>query len=384
LCALGLKWAKYSMSDTLEPQTADAQTPKHAYAKSWDTAQAVFELIARHRTSADPTAYAVWYKYVAGRLPELNTAIDTALEENGGISLAEMQHLHTEYVAEGGQTDEGLDDISRAIREEVAGAQSLVTDIISNTDDYVSSMDKAKSMLSPDASQEQLSEAIGGIIEQTETSRAAAQGIQVALQNKHEEITQLSSKIITFRENLMRDNLTELVNQQRFEALLGEQAADALANGYSLTVLAASIKNIQALNDSANMDISEFILKSFSDIARRVVGDQGVCGRFSSSFFGIMLPRAAYAEAGKIAQAIIEELETFKIVKKPSDQLVGYIEAAFGGTSLRVGSSPRELVALAMAQAQDARQSDRSTVKFDLKPPATGDDEQTPDLAASA
>ena len=372
------------MSDTFEPLVADKQTPKHAYANSWDTAQTVFKLISEHRTSADPTAYAVWYKYVAGRQPELNAAVDAVLEQSGAISVAEMQHLHAEFIAEDSRSDEDLDTISRAIRDEVAGAQSLVTDIISNTDDYVSSMDKAKSMLPPNASQDDLSDAIGGIIEQTESSRAAAQSIQVALQSKHEEITQLSSKIITFRENLMRDNLTELVNQQRFEALLGEHAADALANGYSLTVLAASIKNIPDLNDSANMDISEFILKSFSDIARRVVGDQGVCGRFSSSFFGILLPRAAYAEAGKIANAIIEELETFKIVKKPSDQLVGYIEAAFGGTSLRVGSSARELVAEAMAQAQSARQSHRNTVKFDLKPQVSAEDEQAPGQAASA
>lgn len=369
------------MSDPADTSTEPAATPRHAYAGSWDTAQRVFELISQHRTSAEPTSYAVWYAYVTGQQAELKAAVDTALEENGGISLAEMQHLHAQFVADGSGSDGDLEDISRAIREEVAGAQSLVTDIISNTDDYVSSMDKAKDMLSPEASQEELSDAIGGIIEQTESSRASAQSIQVALQSKHDEITQLSSKVIKFRDNLMRDSLTELVNQQRFEALIGEHAADALANGYSLTVLAASIKNIQDLNATANMDISEFILKSFSDIARRVVGDQGVCGRFSSNFFGILLPRAAYAEAGKIAAAISEELDTFKIVKKPSDQLVGYIGAAFGGTSLRVGSSPRDLVAQAMAQAQKARQSEQSSVKFDLTPQANAEEETMQDVA---
>ena len=109
-----------------------------------------------------------------------------------------------------------------------------------------------------------------------------------------------------------------------------------------------------------------------------VVGDQGVCGRFSSSFFGIMLPRAAYAEANKVAHAIIEELDLFKIVKKPSDQLVGHIQVAFGGSCLRVGSNPRDLVALALAQAQQARLNDRSAVKFDLKPHPEGEARSAP------
>lgn len=374
--------SQFKMLDTPETQTEDSPKPRHAYARSWEIAQTVLSLISQHRTSADPISYAVWYNYAVGKHAELNTAVNAALEHGGGISLAEMQHLHAEFVANDNQTEEQLDDISRAIREEVAGAQSLVTDIISNTDDYVSSMDKAKTLLPANASPEELSNAIGGIIEQTESSRASAQSIQVALQSKQDEITQLNSKVIQFRDTLMRDSLTELVNQQRFEALLGEHAADALANGYALTVLAASVKNIHDLNDKANMDISEFILKSFSDIARRVVGDQGVCGRFSSSFFGIMLPRAAYAEAGKVAHAIIEELDLFRIVKKPSDQLVGHIQVAFGGSCLRVGSNPRDLVALALAQAQQAKQSDRSAVKFDLKPQTDGAAQPAPPALA--
>ncbi len=355
------------MSDSPETPTETLANSNHAYTRSWNIAQQAFKLISRHFTSADPVSFAVWYNYAAGTKPELNDVIDATLEENGGISVAEMQHLHDEFIAQGHDTNQELDDISRAIREEVAGAQSLVTDIISNNDEYMSSMDKAKEMLPPNASQAEVMDAIGGIVAQTQASKASAQGIQVALKSRHDEITQLSSKVISFRDNLMRDSLTELVNQQKFEALLKEHSEDALKNGYSLTVLAASLKNIQDLNEKAGMDISEFILKSFSSIARRVVGENGTCGRFSSSFFGIMLPRAAYAEAGKIVNEIIEELETFKIVKKPSDQLVGHIQAAFGGTSLRSGASPRDLTALAMAQAQQAKLWDRSSVNFDLK-----------------
>lgn len=353
------------MSDTSGTPAETSKKPNSAYAKTWDTAQKAFKLIAKHRTSADPIAFSVWYGYVSGSKPDLNTAMETMLAETGGLSSADMQQLYSEHIEEASHTEEQLDDISRAIQDEVAGAKSLVTDIISNTDDYVSSMDKAKDLL-PSSSQDELMDTLGGIIEKTESSRESAQNIQVALQSKHDEITQLSSKVIKLRENLMRDSLTELVNQQRFEAMLEESSADAVANGYSLTVLAVGIKNIQDLNEKAGIDISEFIVKSFAGIARRVVGDQGVCGRFSSAYFGIMLPRAAYADAGKIANAIIEELDVFKIVKKPSEQLVGHIQCAFGGTSLRPGHSPRDLIAFAMAQAQQAKQSDRSSVKFDL------------------
>ena len=95
-------------------------------------------------------------------------------------------------------------------------------------------------------------------------------------------------------------------------------------------------------------------------------GGDGTCARIGGSELAIMLPKAAYAEASKMAKQIIEELDNFRIVKKPSEQLVGYIQCAFGGSSFKAGLLPKDLIRIASDQASQAKFSNKSHVKFDL------------------
>ncbi|NQY13971.1 MAG: hypothetical protein HRT81_08955, partial [Henriciella sp.] len=66
------------------------------------------------------------------------------LAQDRSISVADMGQLHDDYLADTTQSDSQLDDISQAIQTKVAGAQSLVTEVISNTTSFVSTMEKAK------------------------------------------------------------------------------------------------------------------------------------------------------------------------------------------------------------------------------------------------
>jgi diguanylate cyclase (GGDEF)-like protein len=347
--------------------SASASKKRSPRSISLETGQAAFKLIAQHRSSAEPKAYSVWYAYAAQSHPALNKELDEILAENGGISAVEIHQLFETHLRYGVANQHSLETISRAIEDKVAGAQSLVTEAISSTDEYVSSLDRAKQQLPVDSTREQIVGAIEGMIEQGEASKKSALGVQTALQSTQGEISKLSLRVVKLRENLTRDSVTELINRQSFVGLLEEKSSEALNNGYSLTVLILGLKNVQALNESAGMDISEFIVKSVSEIITRATGDKGVCARFSGTVFAIVLPRSAYADASKVARAIIDELDIFKLMKKPSDTLVGYIKCSIGGSSLRPGIAPDDLIKLATEQAQQGKSSDQNTIKFDLK-----------------
>jgi len=347
-------------------QVLRTKKPRTALSLSWNIGKTAFKLISQHRTSADPKSYAVWYEYASRKNPELRMAMDQILGHERGVTAAELRQLYDAYVTENRDAEAELETISQAIQSEVAGAKSLVTEVITNTSQYVSSMDKAKGIIPNATTPDQIIEAIDELIEDTQSSQASAQSIQVALQSKHDQITDLSGKVGELRENLKRDSLTDFFNRQKFEELLTERSTEALTNGYSLTVMIVCVKNMQDLSLTAGTDISEFVLKSLSGFLTKSVGDKGVCGRFTGDELAILLPQSAYADAGKIAKQIIDELDHFKIVKKPSDDLVGYIECAFGGSSLQAGLSASDLIRRASEQATQAKFSHKSSVKFDL------------------
>lgn len=346
--------------------SSTGNTLSSAQSPTFKLGRDAFKLIHRYRTSADPKTYAVWFEYVSRKNQDLVTAIDEILAHKHGITSVELNQLYEQWVREGDGSDQ-LRDISQAIEAKVAGAQSLVTDAISSADQYVANMDDAKARLPKTSSPDEIIQALDEIIDHTQSTQDSAQKIQVALQSTHDEITQLNSKVGQFRENLMRDRLTKLINRPEFEALLAESSKEALANGYSLTVMVVSVKNIQDLCLSAGMDISEFIVKSLSGILAKTVGDIGVCARFAGTDLAVMLPKSPYADAANLARNVIEELDQFKIVKKPSDDLVGYIKCAFGGAALQAGLSPADLIEIATEQASQAKFSASSDVKFSLR-----------------
>ena len=354
------------MQQAPKANSSSPANPKSPHARSWQTGRTAFKLIAKHQTSADPKSYAVWYEYAAKTNPGLTAAVNLLLAQDRGISVADMGQLHDDYLADTTQSDSQLDDISQAIQTKVAGAQSLVTEVISNTTNFVSTMEKAKQKLPNASSPDEIMEAMDELVEETRNSQESTESIQVALQSTHDEITVLSSKVGEFRESLKRDRLTKLVTQEKFETLLAENSTEALANGYSLTVMVVCIKNIQDLCLTAGTDISEFVLKSLSGFMTKIVGDEGVCARLAGAELAIMLPKSAYSEAGKIAREIIDELDHFKIVKKPSDELIGYIHCAFGGAALQSGLSPQDMIRIASEQASQAKFANKSTVKFNL------------------
>ena len=342
------------------PASSAAQSP------SFKLGRDAFKLIHRYRTSADPKTYTVWFEYVSRKNQNLVAALDDILGQKRGITSVELNQLYDQFIQDTDGTDR-LQDISEAIEAKVAGAQSLVTDAISSADQYVANMDHAKARLPKTSSPDEIIQALDDIIDQTQNTQDSAQKIQVALQSTHDEITQLNSKVGQFRENLMRDRLTQLINRPKFEALLEDHSKQALANGYSLTVMVVNVKNIQDLCLTAGMDISEFIVKSLSGILAKVVGDIGVCARFGGTDLAVMLPKSPYADAANLARSVIDELDQFKIVKKPSDDLVGYIKCAFGGAALQPGLNPADLIEIATEQCSQAKFSASSDVKFSLR-----------------
>ncbi|MEL7540168.1 MAG: diguanylate cyclase [Pseudomonadota bacterium] len=354
------------MTTDANDQGSRRAKPKSAVQKSWDSGRTALKLMAQHRSAADPKSYAVWYEYVRQQNPGLVAVMERLIGQNQGISSADLRQLYESYIADNSETEQKLEGISQAIQSEVAGAKSLVTDAIASTHDYVSTMDKTKRLIPSASSPDKIVEALDELIEDTRANQETAESIQVALESTHKEITQLSSRVGELRENLSRDALTSLVNQHKFEQLLAESSAAAFANGYSLTVMVVCVKNLQDLSLTAGIDISEFILKSLSGFLSKAVSNNGVCARLAGPELAVMLPKSAYSDASEIAKTVIEELDQFKIVKKPSDELVGYIRCAFGGASLQQGLNPTDLIRIAADQATQAKLRNKSIVKFDL------------------
>ena len=104
-----------------KPKEFSRKKPNATVARSWDTGKTAFRLIAQHKTTADPTAYAVWYHYAGKKNAELNAAMDAILADERGVSSVDLRHLYETYLKEGRDAEAQLEGISQQIETKVAG-----------------------------------------------------------------------------------------------------------------------------------------------------------------------------------------------------------------------------------------------------------------------
>ena len=68
--------------------------------KSFATLKKTIPLLLKHKISAIPTNYALWYTYVSNESTELKTAIDHVLDNNMQLSDMKTKELYRNYLAE--------------------------------------------------------------------------------------------------------------------------------------------------------------------------------------------------------------------------------------------------------------------------------------------
>src|SRR5450432_1475857 len=62
-------------------------------------AEMALERIKALSLPADPPGYELWYSYSTGRNPEMNRRINSAINENGSLSVFELDGIYEEYLA---------------------------------------------------------------------------------------------------------------------------------------------------------------------------------------------------------------------------------------------------------------------------------------------
>src|SRR5579872_5457579 len=95
-------------------------------------AEMALERIRALSLPADPAAYEIWYAYAAGRNPEMNRRIDRVLNENGALSIFELDDIYEEYLS-GTRTRAEIDRAGTTVSREIDKIVGMLSELILST-----------------------------------------------------------------------------------------------------------------------------------------------------------------------------------------------------------------------------------------------------------
>jgi diguanylate cyclase len=326
---------------------------------SFTTLKQTIPLLLKHKVSAVPTNYALWYTYVSNESPELTTAVDNLIENKVPLSEIKTKELYRNYLAE-------REEVSAwELRQSVEGmliqlSQSL-KDTRSETSTFKQTMDNCVDDLAKvekeGLSIEEVMALVRNLVKDTQNIRRSAISFNSALSDAHKEIETLRGQLEKSQQDALYDALTGLCNRRYFDEELATQSLQP-----NLCLIIVDLDYFKKINDNYGHVMGDLVLKATAKKLQATCRDGAQAFRFGGEEFAIIVPNAKFAKARSIAESMRKAIEKIGVKDKRSGEVLGDISASMGVAELQKGMNPLALIEAADKQLYKAKNLGRNRV----------------------
>jgi diguanylate cyclase len=318
------------------------------------------ELIGRHGLPTDPLNYCIWYEYASDKNGKLNAAIDDHLKNNGTFSEEINRQLYNQYIADGSEKMTTLvRDGLKKVFSEITGAIKTTNQHFSASENHLDSINESLVKRLSEADLEKIVIKIKNEINSLESTNGS---FKFQLQQAADEIDQLKSKMAQYREEALKDPLTQIDNRRGFEKKLKEAIRQANADETSLCLIMADIDYFKKVNDTHGHLVGDNVLRMVAATIKESIKGKDLAARLGGEEFAILLPDTPFDGAMKLADDIRLAFERLDLKKKSNGESLGKITLSFGVSTFKVSESVEDFVNRADEALYQSKNTGRNRV----------------------
>lgn len=326
---------------------------------SFDTLKQTIPLLIKHKVSAIPSHYALWYTYVANQSPELTAALDSAIENQQAISESKAKALYRQHVADKQELSSW--QLRQSLEAMLVELAQTMQDTRSDTNTFKHNMDGCLDDLAKVEkegwSMEEVMVLVRNMVKEAQQIRQSTLTFNASLANAEKEIAVLREQLQQSQQDALYDALTGLCNRRYFDE---ELAANLKHPKYSLIL--ADIDHFKSINDDYGHLMGDLILKAVAKKLQAACRDGAQAFRYGGEEFAILLPNCDLKKARHQAEVMRRSLEKINVVDKRSNRTLDDITASFGVAQLQTKQSAEQLISTADKQLYQAKKLGRNRV----------------------
>jgi diguanylate cyclase len=298
-------------------------------------------LLVKHKISAIPTNYALWYTYVSNQSPELKAAVDRVLDDKLQLSEIKAKELYRKHISD--QQEVSAWELRQSLEAMLIELSQSVKDTRSETNNFKSTMDNCMDDLAKvekeGLSIEEVMELVRTLVKGTKTIRGSTSAFNSALAGAQKEIEQLREQLEESQQEALYDALTGLCNRRFFDEELAAQAMKP-----DLCLILVDLDHFKKTNDNHGHVMGDLVLKATAKKLQTLCRDGVQAFRFGGEEFVVIVPNANLAKARQIAESMRRSIEKIGVKDKRSGEVLGGITASFGVAQLEKGMNPLALI----------------------------------------
>lgn len=176
-------------------------------------------------------------------------------------------------------------------------------------------------------------------------------------------VTEQEARAAALRDQLIADHKTGLANDRHFRARLEEEFSRCERHGAPLSVLLLDIDDFKSINDQANYEFGDTVLRSVAEVIRHSVRNIDLPARIGGDEFGVLMPNTNLEEGVGVASRILSTADGLIVSDDDfrADVRVSIGTASFDGRGLADGS---QLFLRANEALKAAKSSGKNRVCF--------------------
>ncbi|WP_237707164.1 GGDEF domain-containing protein [Pseudoalteromonas sp. BSi20652] len=305
-------------------------------------------LMVKHRMPVTPINYAIWYCYIQGNNPSLNTELDQVIAQQQTCSQDKAKEIFDKHLT---QDDLAFfQEITEKFNTTIEQVQHDISITIDHSKSFTTSLVDSQNELNMLSDTNSFNEIIGCVERLTDESIAMqdyARKFQTTLASAYNEIKYLKESLNISKEAADTDPLTGFYNRGRFDLDIADFCRNYSEQTqiHSLAVLIMfDIDHFKRFNDDFGHQKGDEVLKIVAKKVKENIADTSNVYRYGGEEFCITAYFETINDMMAFADRIRLEIAKLVIRKKNDVNTKRAISASFGLAILRPFANSTVLV----------------------------------------
>ncbi len=318
--------------------------------------------LAQRNVPPTPENFELAYNFVGGEHPELKRTVESLIANGCKFDSSVMTILHQRYF----RAPKG-DDMIAELGEKITAELDSVLQILESAGADHSAYGEALSQASGQLGQARLGDTglkalIDGVITATRVMEQRSKTLEGQLQTSSHEVNELRDRLESVRKESLTDQLTGIPNRKAFDNEFQESVERAIETGEPLSLIMCDIDLFKAFNDTWGHQTGDQVLRLVANCLSENVKGRDTAARYGGEEFVVILPQTELAGAVNLANQIRAKVESKKLVKKSTGDILGIITISCGVTQYDPNESAEEFVHRADECMYTAKRAGRNRV----------------------
>ena len=324
-------------------------------------AKAALDLMGECNVISTPENFELFYAFVSGESPAITQIMGAAIAAKKVFTPELLKDLRMRCLS-GARAALAMEAVGSSMGAMIDDVLAKLETASRDTVDYKNTLSAASGELGGERSPADLRKLVEGLIAATREMEQRTKSLEGELQASSAQVSELRDKLDNVRRESLTDPLTNIANRKAFDDAV-RAAIEAVQNdGEAVTLLLCDIDHFKKFNDSWGHQTGDQVLRLVASCLSENTKGRDTAARYGGEEFAVLLRGSGLDAGAHVADQIRQTVETKKLVKKSTGDVLGTITISIGVAQFAPGETAETVIRRADACLYGAKHNGRNLV----------------------